>query len=659
MYKIRRLNNNIELVEKIIFNILLLTLSFLSSRIMIVGGFPLGISIVSSVQNMTSSLVGTFIGYFSLKNVSLSVRYISTMIAVFFMRILFKDFKKLSNYIIYSAIVNFIPNFTTGIASKMAYGLSFRSFTECFLEALISMGASCFLRFAFNLVNNKKEKFNIIVLPFTVFLIFSPFINIKVLSINLFNIVNIVILLYFSYFMHLLGGSICGILQAIAYVVLRPESQNEIISFPILGMISGFSSKFGKLSTVLIYLVSNLVICTQMGSQIDQSYLIELAIGISIFTYVADRFKLKNNKILSLSHNSDHIMSLALQNISIAKNGLIKSKKIFNNVSLKTDRKFKSDSKNLVNSYMESMSKVCDNINNSMELTINEEYSSKIRRCIKKIFQVESKVNCGENKSNKMIVQIEFYRFDVPNDLEKLSEEICYILGKPFMKFEIFENDSSTIIRTCEKSNLHPCLFYKQHITNGEKYCGDSFKSFCDGLGKFYVVMCDGMGTGNDAAISGNMTSKVIKNMVRVGIDFKTSISIANSFLMSKSKDESLSTVDIFALDLYSGNAEFIKAGAASSFVRKGREIARISSDTFPIGILSEFNVSKTHCKLEKEDLVFIFSDGITDTGEDWIENMIRDEFNIIELNDKILNQAIKFREDGSDDDITSIMIKI
>lgn len=459
--------------------------------------------------------------------------------------------------------------------------------------------------------------------------------------------------------MHIFGGSICGILQAITYIILKSESHNEIISFPILGIASGLSSKFGKLPMILIYLTSNLIIYAQMKSEINPLYFIELALGILSFVYVSDKFKLKYNNFFSLSRTSDDARSLTLQNISIAQNGLIKSKKIFNNVSFKTDRNFKSDSKNLVNSYMESMSRVFDSINDSVEIKINEDYSSKIKRCIKKIFQVESKVICGENKSNKTIVQIEFYRFDVPNNLEKLSEEICFILGKPLMKFEIFENDSSVIIRACEKSNLHPCLFYKQHTTNGEKYCGDSFKSFCDGLGKFYVVMCDGMGTGNDAAISGNMTSEVIKNMIRVGIDFKTSISIANSFLMSKSKDESLSTVDIFALDLYSRDAEFIKAGAASSFVRKGREVARISSDTFPIGILSEFSVSKTHCKLEKEDLVFIFSDGITDTGEDWIENMIRDEFNIIELNDKILNQAIKFREDGNDDDITSIMIKI
>ena len=32
---------------------------------------------------------------------------------------------------------------------------------------------------------------------------------------------------------------------------------------------------------------------------------------------------------------------------------------------------------------------------------------------------------------------------------------------------------------------------------------------------------------------------------------------------------------------------------------------------------------------------------------------------NIMKLNDRIVNQALKFREEGNDDDITSITIKI
>lgn len=659
MRKIGYLNKNINLIDKIIFNISILTLSFLSSRIMIIGNFPLGISIVSSVKNLIPSMIGSFFGYFSIKNVSISVRYISTMIAVFLMRSLFGDLKKLNNYILYAVIVNFIPNFATGMSSRIAYGLTFRSFTECVLESFISMGFSCFLRFVFSFLNEKKEKFNGLVFPFTIFIILSPFINTKIFSISIINIINISVLLYFSYYMQVIGGSICGILQGIIYMILKPESYIESISFPIAGMFSGACSSFGKFFVSLTYVVSYLIIRMQFNSYINHSDIIEILFGIILFMYISEKIEFKYSAILEFFNFSEGTYSLAHQNISIAKSSLVNSKKIFNDVSFKSNKNFKSDSKNLVNSYLDSINQICDNLSNSIDIEVNENLSLKIKKYIKKVFKSDVKVSCAENYSKKIIIQLEFYKFDLPKDLEKLSEELCFICGKSFMKMELFFGDSSTIIRTCERTNLNPLLLCKQHTTKGEKYCGDSFKSFFDGLGKFYIVMCDGMGTGNSAAISGNMTSEVIKNMIRSGIDFKTSISIANSLLMSKSSDESLSTVDIFSLDLYSGDATFVKAGGASSFVRKGRDVAKISSETFPIGILSEFNLSKTNCKLQKEDIVLIVSDGITDTGEEWIENTLRNEINIMKLNDRIVNQALKFREEGNDDDITSITIKI
>ena len=145
--------------------------------------------------------------------------------------------------------------------------------------------------------------------------------------------------------------------------------------------------------------------------------------------------------------------------------------------------------------------------------------------------------------------------------------------------------------------------------------------------------------------------------MIKAGINPKTAISISNSFLISKSDDETLSTVDIFSINLFSGESSFIKAGSASSFIKKGSEVVKVSSNTFPIGILTNFNISTTYCKLTKNDIVLVMSDGITDTGEAWIENLIRNEINIVNLNDKILKTACSLRE--NDDDITSILVKI
>ena len=659
--KIKALNKSTYLIDKVLFNISLILISFLSARIMVIGNFPFGISIVSSSTNLLTSMIGSLFGYFSLKSTSMCVRYISTIIAVFFMRTLFSDLKKIDNYILYAVIVNFIPNFITGIASKIAYGLTFISFTECVLESFISMGVSCLLKFIFSFIYEKKEKFEILILPFILSIIFIPFINARIFSINIINVILACSILCFSYSLKILGGSVFGILQGILYIIAKTESHVEIISAPFSGMIAGISSKFGKLFMCLVYLVSNLIIRFQISSEISHIEIIEKILGISLFLLISEKIDLKNIETLDFFNLSKGTLNLVSQNISIVKNCLKSSKKTFNDASLKTSKSFKSDTKDIVNLYLDNMNSIFENISKSIndEIEINENMSQKIKEYIKKVFKVNTKVSYGTNYLNKSILQIEFYKFDIPNDIEKFEEELSFICGKPFMRPEFFTNDSSTILRICEKANLNPLIMSKQHTNKGEKYCGDSFHSFFDGLGNFYVVMCDGMGTGFYASVSGNMSSKVISNMIRSGIEPKTAISISNSFLISKSNDETLSTVDIFSINLFSGESSFIKAGSASSFIKKGNEVIKVSSDTFPIGILTSFNISTTYCKLAKNDIVLVVSDGITDTGEDWIENLIRNEINIVNLNDKILETACSLREPENDDDITSILIKI
>ena len=575
------------------------------------------------------------------------------------MRVLFSDLKKIDNYILYAVIVNFIPNFVTGIASKIAYGLTFMSFTECVLESFISMGVSCLLKFIFSFISEKKEKFEILILPFVLSIIFIPFINMKIFSINIINVILSCGILYFSYSLKILGGSIFGILQGILYIIAKTESHVEVISAPFSGMIAGISSKFGKLFMCLTYLVSNLIIRFQINSEISHIEIIEKILGISLFLLISEKIDIKNIRTLDFFNLSKGTLSFVSQNISIAKNCLKSSKKAFNDASSKTSKLFKSDTKDIVNSYLDNMNNIFENISKSIndEIEINENMSQNIKEYIKKAFKVNAKVSYGINYLNKSIIQIEFYKFDVPDNIEKFEEEISFICGKPFMRPEFFVNDSSTILRICEKTSLNPLIMSKQHTNKGEKYCGDSFQSFFDGMGNFYVVMCDGMGTGFSASVSGNMSSKVISNMIRSGINPKTAISISNSFLISKSDDETLSTVDIFSINLFSGESSFIKAGSASSFIKKGNEVVKVSSDTFPIGILTNFNISTTYCKLTKNDIVLVMSDGITDTGEEWIENLIRNEINIVNLNDKILKTARSLRE--NDDDITSILIKV
>ena len=52
-------------------------------------------------------------------------------------------------------------------------------------------------------------------------------------------------------------------------------------------------------------------------------------------------------------------------------------------------------------------------------------------------------------------------------------------------------------------------------------------------------------------------------------------------------------------------------------------------------------------------------SDGITDTGEEWIETLLRNEINDIDIVDKIMKISNEKRANFSDDDMTVITVKL
>ena len=64
--------------------------------------------------------------------------------------------------------------------------------------------------------------------------------------------------------------------------------------------------------------------------------------------------------------------------------------------------------------------------------------------------------------------------------------------------------------------------------------------------------------------------------------------------------EESLSTIDITAIDLYTGQAHFYKAGAAPTFVRRGNRAGMVESTSLPVGILTavEFEKAASSCRM-------------------------------------------------------------
>ena len=129
--------------------------------------------------------------------------------------------------------------------------------------------------------------------------------------------------------------------------------------------------------------------------------------------------------------------------------------------------------------------------------------------------------------------------------------------------------------------------------------------------------------------------------------------------------DECFTTLDLFALDLTSGEASFIKCGAADSYLLRNGEVKRLSLPSLPLGLAYGTVAEKIGLWLREGDVVVTVSDGIVEEESD--ETRLSDLLSAIahspnsspeEIADKILSNA---NADGAKrkDDMTVSVIKI
>lgn len=224
--------------------------------------------------------------------------------------------------------------------------------------------------------------------------------------------------------------------------------------------------------------------------------------------------------------------------------------------------------------------------------------------------------------------------FDIPN-INKIGDNVLITVG--------------------EHASLKVDIGASQHTAGGGNMCGDSYRYFLDGKGHFVMVLSDGMGTGGRAAVDGAMASGLMARLLKAGFGFDCSLKILNSSMLFKSTDESLATVDIASIDLFTGVTELYKAGAAPTVVRRSGRAGRAESTSLPVGILRDISFDRAGIKLRHNDILLLLSDGVTHAGTDWIRAELESwrDGTAQDLAERICECARRRRQDSHEDDIT------
>ncbi len=212
-----------------------------------------------------------------------------------------------------------------------------------------------------------------------------------------------------------------------------------------------------------------------------------------------------------------------------------------------------------------------------------------------------------------------------------------------------------------ERATYQLEFFAVQQAALGNQVCGDCYRYFQDGKGAAHLILSDGMGNGTRAAIDSVITCNLFLKLIQAGFGFESALKLLNSSLLVKSGEESLSTLDVGRIDLYTGQAEFRKAGAVVSFVCKGEQVLSLGEASLPVGILQNVEYDRAEILLEEGDIVIMLSDGVLETGADWIraEIELRRDNTARELAEELCKEAGRRRIDGHSDDLTVLVAKL
>ncbi len=197
---------------------------------------------------------------------------------------------------------------------------------------------------------------------------------------------------------------------------------------------------------------------------------------------------------------------------------------------------------------------------------------------------------------------------------------------------------------------------------------GDYYDVFPVDDDRTAILIADVSGKGIGAALLTTMLQGALSGMT-MGADPAAVFNHINRFLCGHSEVGRYATM-FFGLLGRDGTLEYIKAGHPSPLLLRGGAVSELdSTGNFPVGLIADAEFTTTTLKLEPEDTLVLYSDGVTE-AEDASANMFgvsglcealegKQNLPLDELQ-KALLQAVEAFADGAtqSDDVTLLVVR-
>ena len=270
-------------------------------------------------------------------------------------------------------------------------------------------------------------------------------------------------------------------------------------------------------------------------------------------------------------------------------------------------------------------------------------------------------ISCFCCDEGRLGVEISCFERPFETDYKAIKQILEDVTGHIFDEPDISVTDMGTFIRFEEKATYYLIVGTAQRPFVKDAPCGDSVACCKRSDVSSAVLLSDGMGTGSSAALDSSMAVTLMQKLVSSGFSFESAVKLVNTSLIMKSTDESMATLDGLCVNLYTGEAEFYKAGAAISLIRSDREIFVVEESSLPLGILREVSFARTKISLKSGDIVLLVSDGITAGDCGWINDELLSwsTNNMDDLAGHIVQLAALRQDRFTGDDLTAVAVKL
>lgn len=156
-----------------------------------------------------------------------------------------------------------------------------------------------------------------------------------------------------------------------------------------------------------------------------------------------------------------------------------------------------------------------------------------------------------------------------------------------------------------------------------ERANGDTCVAFPGQDCCFYVLLCDGMGTGLGAAQEGHTAAVLLRKLLGAGFPSEHALETVNNLLVLSGRSGAV-TVDLAQIHLDTGIVKLYKWGAAPSWVLTRGGTEKIGTATYPPGLdLGKSRMVTKKLSLRRGETLILLSDGLD--GEDVLTRLTPD----------------------------------